>query len=58
MGNAVKMMMLSKLFADGGSAGRGMDMNPMMLMMLAGGGSNFFQDMFDGAFEPDEEKEV
>ena len=57
MGNAVKMMMLSKLFSEGGSAGRGMDMNPMMLMMLAGGGSDFFQDMFDGAFELDEEKE-
>lgn len=53
MGNAMKMMMLSKLFSGGGQAGK--DMNPMMLMMLAGGENHLFRDMFDGAFDPDED---
>ena len=57
MGNAVKMMMLSKMLSDGGDTGRGAGMNPIMLMMLAGGGNSIFQDMFDGAFETDDEEE-
>ena len=58
MGNAVKMMMLSRLFSGGGKAEVGAGAAPMMLMMLAGGGKDLFQDMFDGAFDdPDEEKE-
>ena len=55
MGNAVKMMMLSKLFSDGGSSPSGTGMNPMMLMMLAGGGKDMFRDLFDGAFDPEED---
>ena len=56
MGNAVKMMMLSKLFSGGESMPSGTaGMNPMMLMMLAGSENNMFRDMFDGAFEPDED---
>ena len=57
MGNAVKMMMLNKMLSDGGDTGRGAGMNPIMLMMLAGGGNSIFQDMFDGAFETDDEEE-
>ena len=56
MGNAVKMMMLSKLFSDGANAGHSPEANPLMLMMLAGG-SNLFQDMFDGAFDLNDENE-
>ena len=58
MGNAVKMMMLSKLFSAREGTGGGLGADPMMLMMLSAGGNDLFQDMFDGAFEPDEEKEV
>ena len=43
------------MFSDGGNSGRGTDMNPLVLMMLAGGGNGFFKDMFDGAFELDDE---
>ena len=57
MGNAVKMMVLSRMFQDGGNSGRGMEMSSMMLMMLAGGGGNLFRDMFEGAFETDDENE-
>ena len=58
MNNAVKMMVLSRMFSDGGAPGRGGDMSPLMLMMLAGGGNGLFKDMFEGAFEQDSEKEV
>ena len=54
----MKMMMLSKLFSAREGAGGGLGADPMMLMMLSAGGNDLFQDMFDGAFEPDEEKEV
>lgn len=57
MGNAVKMMMLSRLFSGRDGAG-GAGMDPMALLMLSGGGNDLFQDMFDGAFAPDEEEEV
>ena len=58
MGNAVKMMMLSKLFSGGEGMPSGTQMNPMMLMLLAGGGEkNLFGDLFDGAFDPDEDEE-
>ena len=58
MNNAVKLMVLSRMFSDGGGSGRRTDMNPMMLMMLAGGGGGgMFQDMFDGLLDSDDENE-
>ena len=54
IGNAVKMMILSRMFSDKGS-GCGMEANPMMLMLMAGGGGGLFKGMFDGAFDLNEE---
>ena len=53
--NAVKMMMLSRLFSDRGE-GRGGGMDPMMLMLMAGGENGLLQGLFDGAFETDEDE--
>ena len=58
MNNAVKMMMLSRLFSDRGSSGAGGSADPMMLMLMAGGEKGFLQGLFDGAFDADEEKEA
>lgn len=64
MKNMVKMMVLSKMFGGGDKKGQNPfgEMNPMMLMMLSGGGEKgILADMFDGAFdfengdEPEEE---
>ena len=55
MNNAVKMMMLSRLFSDRGE-GRGGGMDPMMLMLMAGGENGLMQGLFDGAFETDEDE--
>lgn len=48
MNSMMKMMMFSNMF--GGNGATNGNMNPMMLMMM-GGGSNPFEDMFDGAFD-------
>ena len=54
IGNAVKMMVLSRMFSGSGSGG-GMEANPMMLMLMAGGGGGLSKDMFDGAFDVNDE---
>lgn len=51
MNNIMKMMMMSQMFGGGNATGTMNGMNPMMFMMMNGNGGNFFEDMFDGAFD-------
>ncbi len=57
MKNALKMMMLGRMFSDGSGVSRSGTMDPMVLMMIAGGNNSLFEGMFDGAFEMDEESD-
>ena len=54
----VKMMVLSSMFGGGEKTNQICGMNPLMLMLMnSGGGKDIISEMFDGAFELDEEIE-
>ena len=47
MNDMMKMMMMSQMFGGNSNS----NFNPMMFMMMNGNGSDFFSNMFEGAFD-------
>lgn len=50
MGAMLKWQMMSKMFGNGNGNGNGNMMNPMMMMFMMNGKNDFFDGMFEGAF--------